>query len=350
MSLRVRYYKSAITWTVLWMLGLVLLMAGCQMSYESSGRDITFDISPDGTQIVFPGVGKGVRDLYLLDLKTYKVTRLTETESWETQPRFSPDGRSIVYSAWTDPKQEDHYWNLYLLDLETRQIRQLTYGRVGDSEPQFTPDGKYIVFSRATRLRKRSMGGKAWSDGNVCAIELEKENPEVINLPIDFLSISDINKDGKALVLGENVLEGGYPKNSYVLIDLLATLKEGKLKAIQVPPREHLGWIIGGSWSPNGNYVAYIRGDGDGRWGGWVAQVDLQNAQELNRQRLTDLGTYLECPRFASDNATIYFLKLETDLVSKKWGIWRVNKDTKVCEQVADYTLFDNPLGWKPKR
>lgn len=33
-----------------------------------------------------------------------------------------------------------------------------------------------------------------------------------------------------------------------------------------------------------------------------------------------------------------------------KKGIWRVNKDTKVCEQVADYTLFDNPLGWKPKR
>lgn len=312
------------------------------MSPESSGRDITFDLSPDGTRIVFPGIGKGVRDLYLLNLKTRKVTRLTETESWETDPMFSPDGRSVVYSAWADPKQKDHYWHLYLLDLETRQTRQLTHGQVGDSAPQFTPDGKYIVFDRATRLRNYSMGGKVWSDGNVCAIETKQKNPKVIDLPLSILH-AGISKDGKVLMSGAFVSEGSYPADQYVLIDLLASLKNGKLKIIQVlsSPHKNLRWLGSSVWSPNGKYIAFDAGESEI----WLAQSGLQNAQQL-----TDLHSSVKCPRFAPDNATIYFLNLETDLVSMKSGIWKVNRNNKVCVQVADYKLFDNPLGWRPKK
>jgi Tol biopolymer transport system component len=175
----------------------------------------------------------------------------------------------------------------------------------------------------------------------------------VVELPLDMLN-AGIRKDGKALVHRVFVLEGNYLSDSYVLIDLLASLRSGKLKGVQMPPflhetnnpkikeklnaREHV-------WSPNGEKVAFLGGNKEMKH----EEIWLVQSGQTIAQQLTDLRSSIECPRFAPDNATIYFLKLETDSVSMKSGIWKVS-EKKVCVQVADYKLFDNPLGWRPKK
>lgn len=87
-------------------------------------RDISFDVSPDGSLLVFNAVGKGTRDLYLLNLQTGAVRRLMETEACEIDPRFSPDGKSIVYAARSPGRDEKSPWHLYLLKIDLRGQQQ----------------------------------------------------------------------------------------------------------------------------------------------------------------------------------------------------------------------------------
>jgi Tol biopolymer transport system component len=59
-------------------------------------------------------------------------------------PVFSPDGRQVAFFAST----RDTYWNLYLMDLGSGAVRRLTFTPYLDSNPAFSSDGKRLYFVR----------------------------------------------------------------------------------------------------------------------------------------------------------------------------------------------------------
>ncbi len=59
-------------------------------------------------------------------------------------PSLAPDGRSLVYSAYTAPNQYD----IFEYDLETNQTRRLTSGLGVLVAPEISPDGRWIAFTR----------------------------------------------------------------------------------------------------------------------------------------------------------------------------------------------------------
>jgi len=60
--------------------------------YESG-----IDISPDGTKVLYSAFHEGMRDIYMVDTRTYKETQITHSKDYEFYPSFSPDGRRILY-------------------------------------------------------------------------------------------------------------------------------------------------------------------------------------------------------------------------------------------------------------
>ncbi len=106
------------------------------------GTWISLDVSPDGRRIVFELAG----DLYGLPVEGGRAERLTSGSAFDAQPRYSPDGQSIVFVS--DRSGAD---NLWLLDAQGRMPRALT--RETDAffvSPAWTPDGSSIVASRST--------------------------------------------------------------------------------------------------------------------------------------------------------------------------------------------------------
>ncbi len=111
------------------------------------------DWSPDGKHIVFSGLKQHTSDIYMVNVKTRRVTRLTKDIRYESTPRFSRDGSSIVFSA-TDTCgiadrnrfHERPASDLFLLDLKTREITQLTATPWNERHPCFSPDGNSIAF------------------------------------------------------------------------------------------------------------------------------------------------------------------------------------------------------------
>ncbi len=119
------------------------------------GSWISLDVSPDGDQIVFDLLG----DLYLLPFSGGEATRITSGMEFDSQPRFSPDGRKILFVSDAQGGE-----NLHILDLDDRDddgeyaIHELTEGRNNSySSPEWTPGGEYVVATRSFGRR-----GKLW--------------------------------------------------------------------------------------------------------------------------------------------------------------------------------------------
>ena len=104
------------------------------------GTWLSLDVSPDGGSIVFDMLG----DLYLIPFAGGDAQRLTSGLPYDVQPRFSPDGKSIVFIS--DRQGAD---NVHVLDLATKEVKEITRGRSNVYlSPDYSPDGKYIVASK----------------------------------------------------------------------------------------------------------------------------------------------------------------------------------------------------------
>src|SRR5262249_37490625 len=98
------------------------------------------DVSPDGQTIIFDLLG----DLYTLPLAGGKATRLTSGAGMDNQPRYSPDGKHIVFTS--DRGGGEQVW---VADADGRNARVITRGdNLHFVSPIWTPDGSYIVVAR----------------------------------------------------------------------------------------------------------------------------------------------------------------------------------------------------------
>lgn len=98
--------------------------------------------SPDGKTLVFNAAGY----LWRKALPDGTPTRITSGNTFEFEPTFSPDGRTLVYVTWSDLESGA----IMSLDLVRRnaQPRKLTTERGIYREPSFSRDGSTLVFRR----------------------------------------------------------------------------------------------------------------------------------------------------------------------------------------------------------
>ncbi len=108
------------------------------------GQWMSVDVSPDGQTLVFDLLG----DLYTMPISGGKATALTRGMAFDGQPRFSPDGKKVVFVS-----DRDGGWNLWTMSLDRTDTSQVTRGKTNNYySPEWTPDGDYIVASRGSKL------------------------------------------------------------------------------------------------------------------------------------------------------------------------------------------------------
>ena len=150
--------QSSESWSNLWIYDL-----GTKALTRLTRRDWTigaFDISQDGKRIVLAARTDnkrntgGAAELYVVDLATEGITgitgitRLTDNKGPEAQPQWAPDGRTVVFSAVSLDKWDAGNGDLWSLDVESKQVKNLTKGHTGPiGGAEFTPDGRFIHFT-----------------------------------------------------------------------------------------------------------------------------------------------------------------------------------------------------------
>lgn len=100
---------------------------------------------PSENKLVIVGMKNGTNDLYEITPRGKVLRRLTDSPADESDPAYSPDGKTLAFSLEV-PAGEKYERDLAALDLETLQVRLLTTLPGEETAPCFTPDGKSLVF------------------------------------------------------------------------------------------------------------------------------------------------------------------------------------------------------------
>jgi Tol biopolymer transport system component/imidazolonepropionase-like amidohydrolase len=104
------------------------------------------DVSPDGRTLLFDVLG----DLYTLPIDGGEATRIMGGLSFESQPRYSPDGKTLAFL--TDRTGVE---NLWIADADGSNPRAVSKDTRTNDRPQilvsptWTPDGEYIIVSKS---------------------------------------------------------------------------------------------------------------------------------------------------------------------------------------------------------
>lgn len=117
-----------------------------------------FSFSPEGKSIVYSqqhygSTGAAINDLFLLNVETHQITRLTTNER-ATDPCFSPDGQKIVYAIHQGTRS-----NLAIQNVNTGK-RSIITDFLDWTEvftPNWSPDGAHIAFSMWDSLGNRDI-------------------------------------------------------------------------------------------------------------------------------------------------------------------------------------------------
>ena len=110
------------------------------------GTWMSLDVSPDGQTIVFDLLG----DIYTLPIAGGEARRIIGGMSFESQPKFSPDGKLIVFTS--DRSGAEQLW---VSKPDGSDPKPVTKGRGPGMlyflSPSWTTDGNYILASKAER-------------------------------------------------------------------------------------------------------------------------------------------------------------------------------------------------------
>lgn len=86
-------------------------------------------------------------DIYTIPITGGKATAITTGMSYDVHPRYSPDGKSLVFIS--DKSGSDNIWTLDLTSKEDKQITKESRHNFFSAE--WSPDGEYIVGVKGRR-------------------------------------------------------------------------------------------------------------------------------------------------------------------------------------------------------
>lgn len=142
--------------------------------------------SPDGKTVAFSAWRSGgYRDILLVDVATGQVREVTRDRALDAAPVFSPDGRWLYFES-----DRSGISNLYAWDRESGELWQVTDELGGAREPAISPDGKRLAYSGTVTwgydLYELSVEPQRWRP----AAPFLDDRPEPIRIADDEVRLS----------------------------------------------------------------------------------------------------------------------------------------------------------------
>lgn len=160
------------------------------MITEEMNKDGQAKVSPDGSRIVFTSGRTGNGDLYLYDLGTGSLERLTYAEDTDFFPRWSPDGTDIVYT--TGGKQSHDIHIIRNAGTPEEENVVLVKWFFDDVLPSYSSDGRYISFYTTYNRERDPFNTKRWG---IMIVPSDGSAPKAGKELIPYFHIGDVVKD-----------------------------------------------------------------------------------------------------------------------------------------------------------
>lgn len=133
---------------------------------------MSLDVSPNGQHIVFDLMG----DIYRIPMAGGKAEQLTDGMAFDTHPRYSPDGKYVLFTSDASGEEDLYYVSVD----DTSEIKQITKGgNTLYTNAVWTPDGEYVVASKGGLTPKLWLIHKKGGSGT--ALIGEPQNLKIID-------------------------------------------------------------------------------------------------------------------------------------------------------------------------
>lgn len=223
-------------------------------------------VSPDGTKVAFVSTIDNNMDIYILDILSRNVTRVTDALEKDSAPSWSPDGNRLAFESFRDGNFE-----IYITNIDGSNVIRLTDDPAGDSNPIWSPSSDEIAFvsnrfGNADILILSTNGTVSTLTTNVAPDSAPAWSPDASM--IAFKTYSD--KLANICLIGRNGLNQ---------------------RCVTAAPSEYSAPI----WSPNGTTVAVSAKQSAG-YGLTLFNVSDGSSVELYSAGVEPLGTPIWSP------------------------------------------------------
>ncbi len=99
--------------------------------------------SPDSRQLAYVSFEGSRSSIFIQSLRSGNRFQVSNKPGINGAPAFSPDGRKLVVTLGGVEGNPD----IYVLDITSRQVKRLTTHRAIDTEGTWSPDGRHIYFT-----------------------------------------------------------------------------------------------------------------------------------------------------------------------------------------------------------
>lgn len=107
----------------------------------------TPQLSPDGSKIAFVSTVNDNTDIYILDIASTIITRLTDAQEKDSSPSWSPDGQRVAFESFRDGNLE-----IYMASADGSNTQRLTNDPAGDSNPIWSPVSNDMILFVSNRF------------------------------------------------------------------------------------------------------------------------------------------------------------------------------------------------------
>ena len=298
-------------------------------------------------KIVFDSSRDGTLGIYVMDDDGSNVKLLTDTLK-PSAPRWSPDGKQIVFERWVNPhdSQRSH---LFIMKADGTNIRQLTPPIWGsDGHASFSPDGNSILFSRI----QHQIG----KDNNSIQI-MNLESGAVKKIAEIGVNFPDWSPDGQHIIFS--------PISSFVAgggtIWIMEADGDKQRELLTLPWNNELGIDLGvARWSPDGKQVLFHYSehdfeviDGIGRRIPHAYRFFIYDLESKKTQRLQIPEHYKTAGLdWMDDGESVGFsavqikLKEPGDGTPRIYNIYKYDIKSGSITRLTDHTGKDYDLDW----
>ncbi|HEU4389929.1 MAG TPA: PDZ domain-containing protein, partial [Blastocatellia bacterium] len=248
--------------------------------------------SPDGSQMVYSPRSRDFRsekrygggqanDLYIFDLKTYDVKRVTDSPRADRDPMWI--GSTVYFNS-----DRDGHFNLYSYDVKTSKTSQATHSKLWDVRwPSSDRDG-HIVYEMDGELHV--FDAKSGKDS---AISILVPDDGLARRP-SRISVANMIQDASLSYKGERVL---FEARGDIFS---APIEKGPTRNLSHSSNAHDKWP---RWSPDGSKIAFI----SDRTGEEELYLMAQDGSGQPEQITTGGKAFRYAPDWSSDGKRIAF-------------------------------------------
>ena len=254
----------------------------------SIGGVYEFAWSPDGKTIAYVGPTGGGFDIWTVSSTGGQIERITSTQRFKKQLRWSGDGKWLAFVAYQDDGSSD----LRAVNVAEESVLNLTDTAAEESDPTWSPDSRKVAFTERTGAKTRVMSVDIPSGAT----------HKLTDAPASDLQWSP---DGKSLVFVANLLEVRDERRENE--DIFIMPAEGGEPRLLTPGTPRFR-DTSPSWAPDSRRLVYTSEEAG------FSNIYILDTQGGARQTLFSGSVDTLSPEWSPDGTMVAYVRAEKSI------------------------------------